>query len=287
MDSRLSEIHGPGGAQKAAQDKASVERASRLSARLVYEVVRRDGEEELERPIFSLVWSGAAAGIVISFSVLGEAVLRTYLPDAPSSYLVENLGYALGFLVVILGRMQLFTENTITTVLPVMHRKSLACLLSMLRLWGVVLAANVAGAFVAGWFMTLPEAFSPEMRAAFRDLSDHAVAMGPSQGFVRAIPAGVLVAGIVWMMPSAAGAGFFIILAFTWLIAAGDFAHVIAGSVEMAHLIWLGELGARAALLDFFLPVLAGNIIGGTAIFAMLAWGQVQAEVEGEDAGSP
>ena len=260
-------------------EEASVDNATRLSARLVYEVVRRDGEEELERPLPSLVWSGAAAGILISFSVLGEAVLRTYLPDAPSSYLVENFGYSLGFLVVILGRMQLFTENTITTVLPVMHRQSLGCLGQLLRLWSVVLAANVVGAFVAGWFMTLPDAFSPELRTAFRDLSEHAVGMGAAQGFVRAIPAGVLVASIVWMMPSSEGGGFFIILAFTWLIAAGDFTHIVAGSVEMAHLIWLGALGWREALLGFFLPVLAGNIIGGTAIFAMLAWGQVRHEV--------
>lgn len=260
-------------------EEASVDNATRLSARLVYEVVRRDGEEELERPLPSLVWSGTAAGILISFSVLGEAILRTYLPEAPSSYLVENLGYSLGFLVVILGRMQLFTENTITTVLPVMHQQTLACLWRMLRLWGVVLAANIVGAFVAGWFMTLPDAFSPELRAAVRDLSEHAVGMGASQSFVRAIPAGVLVASIVWMMPSSEGGGFFIILAFTWLIAAGDFTHIIAGSVEMAHLIVLGTLGWGEALLGFFLPVLAGNIIGGTAIFAMLAWGQVRNEV--------
>ncbi|MEO1790150.1 MAG: formate/nitrite transporter family protein [Pseudomonadota bacterium] len=267
-------------------EEASVDNASRLSARLIYEVVRRDGEEELTRPTASLVWSGVAAGVVISFSVLGEAVFRTYLPDAPSSYLVENLGYALGFLVVILGRMQLFTENTITTVLPVMHRKTLSCFVSMLRLWGIVLAANVVGAFIAGYFMSIPGAFSDEMAQAFRELSDHAVGMGAYQSFIRAIPAGVLVASIVWMMPSSEGGGFFIILAFTWLIAAGDFTHIIAGSVEMAYLLWLGALGPGAAMMDFFLPVLAGNIIGGTAIFTMLAWGQVKNEVvQGTDAG--
>lgn len=266
-------------------EEKSVSNATRLSARLIYEVVRRDGEEELERPTSSLVFSGIAAGVVISFSVLGEAIFRTYLPDQPASYLVENLGYSLGFLVVILGRMQLFTENTITTVLPVMYRKSLTCFMSMLRLWSIVLAANIVGAFIAGWFMSLDNAFSPEMRLAFRDLSDHAVGMGASQSFIRAIPAGVLVASIVWMMPSSDSGGFFIILAFTWLIAAGDFTHIIAGSVEMAYLVWLRELGFSEAVFGFFLPVLAGNIIGGTAIFTVLAWGQVKHEVEGTAEG--
>lgn len=267
------------------KEEASVRDATRLSAKLIYEVIRRDGEEELERPASSLIFSGTTAGVLISFSVLGEAIFRTYLPDVPASYLVENMGYSLGFLVVILGRMQLFTENTITTVLPVMHRKSVACFLSMLRLWGIVLAANIVGAFVAGYFMTLPEVFSADMRAAFAELSEHAVGMGAWDGFLRAIPAGILVASIVWMMPSSDGGGFFIILAFTWLIAAGDFTHIIAGSVEMAHLIWLGDLGGGDALFGFFLPVLAGNIIGGTAIFTMLAWGQVRNEVEDGDGG--
>lgn len=267
------------GAARHAVEEESVHDAARLSARLIYEVVRRDGQQELTRPLNSLIWSGVAAGILISFSVLGEAILRTYLPDSPSSFLIENAGYSLGFVVVILGRMQLFTENTITTVLPVMTHRNLESVLSMLRLWGVVLAANIVGALAAGYFMTIEGAFATELQAAFLELSYHATGMGAWQSFVRAVPAGVLVAAIVWMMPSAEGGGFFIILAFTWLIAAGDFTHIIAGSVEMAYLLWLGELPLSVAVLDFFLPVLLGNIIGGTAIFTMLAWGQVKNEV--------
>lgn len=262
------------------EDEASVHNATRLSARLIYEVIRRDGEEELVRPKSSLIWSGTAAGVLISFSVVAEAVLRAHLPPVPSSFLIENIGYSLGFLVVILGRMQLFTENTITTVLPIMHRRSWSCFTATLRLWTIVLTANVAGAFVAGFFMTLPGAFSPEVSAALAELSHHAVGMGPWQGFLRGVPAGVLVASIVWMMPSSQSGGFFIILFFTWLIAAADLTHIIAGSVEMAYLIWLGQLGAMAAIFDFFAPVLMGNIVGGTAIFTMLAWGQVKNEVD-------
>ena len=89
-----------------------------LSPRLVYQIIRIEGEEELARPLRSLIWAGIAAGMLISFSVLGEAILRTHLPDTPSRYVFENFGYSFGFLLVILGRLQLFTENTITTVFP-------------------------------------------------------------------------------------------------------------------------------------------------------------------------
>lgn len=266
------------------QEEHAVREAKRLSSRLIYEVIRRDGDEELERPAKSLVWSGVAAGILISFSVLGEAILRGNLPDSPSRYLVENLGYCLGFLLVILGRMQLFTENTITTILPLAHERTWSCLLSVLRLWGIVLAANVAGAAIAAVFMVYSGGLSPDVIATVEGLSRHAVGFPPLEGFMRAIPAGVLIAAIVWMMPGQNGSEVLMIVVFTWLIAAGDFTHIIAGSVEMWVLAVQGETGLAHAAGGFFVPVLAGNVVGGTLVFALLAWGQVKAEVEEDGA---
>lgn len=101
-------------------ERESARAAASKSSKVVYEVIRLEGLEALSRPALSLIFSGIAAGILISFSMLGEATLRSYLPEAPSSYLIGNAGYSLGFLLVILCRMQLFTENTITTVLPFM-----------------------------------------------------------------------------------------------------------------------------------------------------------------------
>ncbi len=260
-------------------DEQSIQDAAKLSPRLIYEVIRRDGEEELERPTRSLIWSGIAAGIMISFSVLGEAIFRTYLPDAPSSYLIENLGYSLGFLLVILGRMQLFTENTITTVLPLMAAPTRGMFGRVCRLWGIVLIANVIGAFMIATVFAHTSAISPDLMPALMSLSEHAVGMPAGESFMRAIPAGILVAAIVWMLPQVENAAFFVILVFTWLIAAGDFTHIVAGSVEMGLLAVTGNLGFIDAIFGFFLPVLFGNVVGGTAIFTLMAWGQVRDEM--------
>jgi formate/nitrite transporter FocA (FNT family) len=255
-------------------------KAERPSSKAIYDVVRRNGEEELERPASSLMWSGIAAGILISFSVLTEAILRSGLPDAPWRFLVENVGYSFGFLLVILGRMQLFTENTITTVLPVAARREGRQAVVMTRLWAIVLAANLVGALIAAAFMAYSGAFSGEILAIVRDLSQHATGWSATEAFARAVPAGILIAALVWMMPAQTGNDVLLIVLFTWLIAIGDFAHVIAGSVEMWFLILLGELEALRAAFSFFMPVLLGNIIGGTAVFTLLAWAQVQAEVD-------
>lgn len=263
-------------------EEQEIREAGSLSARQIYEVIRREGDEELERPTNSLIWSGCAAGVLISFSVLGEAILRSYLPDLPWRYLVENLGYSLGFLLVILGRMQLFTENTITTIFPLVRLRTLECLFDVIRLWAIVLVANIVGAAVAALFIAHSGAFSGNILASVTELSAHATGFSALEGFVRAIPAGVLIAAIVWMLPGQRGSDVVVIVLFTWLIAAGDFTHVIAGSVEMWFMIFKGELSAFQAIFTFFIPVLFGNIVGGSAVFTMLAWGQVRSEVRPE-----
>ncbi|MGB3406616.1 MAG: formate/nitrite transporter family protein [Jannaschia sp.] len=263
-------------------ERSSVAQAAKLAPKLIYEVIRRDGEEELSRPRRSLFWSGAAAGVLISFSVVGEAVFRTYLPDAEWAFLLENLGYSLGFILVILGRMQLFTENTITTVLPLMLDPRPRMFGRVARLWAIVLGANLVGAFAIATLYAYSSAIPDALTPALVSLSEHAVHMPAGQSFFRAIPAGILVAAIVWMMPQAEGSEFWIILTFAWLIAAGDFTHIVAGSVEMAYLAVQGQLGLFEGMFGFFLPVLAGNVVGGTAVFTLMAWGQVRDEVTTE-----
>ena len=258
----------------------AVEEAAHLSPKLIFEAIRRSGEEELERPMRALWYSGIAAGILISFSVLGEALLRANLPDTDWRYIVENMGYTFGFLLVILGRMQLFTENTITTVVPVMINPTSSAFGRTARLWSVVLLANVVGAFAVGAFLAYGPVLADDVRQAFTDLSYHATGMPPVEGFLRGIPAGILIAALVWMLPGSENNQVAIIVLFTWLIALGDFTHIVAGSVEMAFLAVQGLISFSQATFGFFIPVLLGNVVGGTVIFTVLAWAQIKPEVE-------
>lgn len=261
----------------------SVEQAAKLSPRLIHEVIRYDGEEELDRPFRSLFWSGIAAGVLISFSVIGKGVFRTYLPETDWRPLVENFGYSFGFLLVILGRMQLFTENTIVTVLPVVAQRTFDCLRRLTRLWLIVLVANVIGCFIAATALAYGNMMPPELAAEVREISVKAMAMPAGEQLARGIPAGILIAALVWMLPQSGASSFWVILLFTWLIGAAGFTHIIAGSVEMAYLAVQASIGPWEAFAGFFAPVLIGNIVGGTAIFAFLAWAQVRDEIVGPD----
>ena len=116
-------------------EKEDAEQSHALSAVSVYLVVHEEGLEELNRPAMSLWWSGVAAGIGISASVLAEGILHTTFAGHAYRAAIENWGYTVGFVLVILGRLQLFTENTLTAILPLLSRRSGEMLWCTARLW--------------------------------------------------------------------------------------------------------------------------------------------------------
>lgn len=261
------------------EEEQEIEQHLRLRAAVVYEIIRVEGEGELARSFSALWWSGLAAGLSIGLSLVSRALLATHLPDEPWKLLVEKLGYSVGFIVVIMARQQLFTENTLTAVLPVITRQRLKWLLIMLRLWGIVLVANLTGCLIFAATIAYTAMLPVEVEENVRTIAEHLMTNSPTEMFVKGIAAGWLIAALVWVLPSAENTEFFLIGLLTYLIALGNFTHVIAGSVEAFYL-WV-QHGATVAevFLEFLLPTLAGNVVGGTVLFAVLSYAQVRQEI--------
>jgi formate/nitrite transporter FocA (FNT family) len=272
------EPDGDGGSGAGKQEQAKEHQ--RLSAVTVFETVRREGDEELDRPVLSLWWSGIAAGLALSTSVLAEAILYRALAGNPAREAIASLGYALGFVLVILSRLQLFTENTLTVVLPVLAQPSADHWWRSARLWAVVFVANLVGTFATAFIALKLGTTNPENTAAMLEVSRQVLQQTGWTGFFHAIPAGFYIAAIVWMLPSSKGFEILTVTVFAWLIAAGAFSHVVVGSAEVFLLNVNGELGFWAGLTTILLPALAGNVIGGTGLFAFLAYGQAGPEQE-------
>jgi formate/nitrite transporter FocA (FNT family) len=264
---------------KADSDDEAIEDSARLNAVMIYEVLRREGEEEMDRPATSLWWSGVAAGLSISISLIAQGALQSHLPDAPWRPLVTSFGYTAGFVIAVMARHQLFTENTITAVLPVVADLSWINLGRMGRLWGLVITANLAGTLIAALFCTFTPVVPPDLRAAMLDIGHQTLASTPIEIFFKAIAAGFLIAAMVWLIPSAEGAQFHVIVFMTYLIALGGFAHIVAGSFEAFMLAINGRIGVWPMLTGFDLPALLGNIIGGTLLFSLISYGQVAKEM--------
>jgi len=256
-----------------------VEEMSAPRTPVIYEVVRRMGDEEMERPATSLWWSGVAAGVSMSFSLLAEAALEAHLPDAEWKHLVTSAGYTVGFLMVILGRQQLFTESTITVVLPVLKDFTGKNVFNMARLWTIVLIANLVGTLFAAVFWRLTPAMPSEFYPAALKLSAVLMQQTWWEMLLRAIGSGFIIASMVWMIPTAETSKFAVIAMMTYLIAVAGFTHIVAGSMEAYVLALFGQWQWWQVIVDFIIPTLIGNMIGGTALFAAISYAQVMKEI--------
>lgn len=260
-------------------EEREVEERSPPRARVVHAAVIKQGEDELERPAGSLFWSGLAAGIAIMASVWAQAAFHHHLPDEPWREAVAGLGYSLGFLIVILGRMQLFTEHTMVAVLPLAMETNWRNFVRTSRLWSIVFAGNAVGAAFIAAVCVWGHVQSPELLGAMLELSAKLQEKTAIEILLQGIPAGFLIASIAWIRSAADDGSFWIVLVLTYSIALCGFTHVIAGAAEAFLLLWSGNAGFGWLLGGFLLPALFGNIIGGTGLFAMLAHAQVKEEI--------
>jgi formate/nitrite transporter FocA (FNT family) len=247
-------------------------------AAVLHEIIRREGEQELKRGVAALGWSSLAAGLSMGFSLLARGLLHAHLGEFPGRFLVENFGYCFGYLVVILARQQLFTENTMTAVLPLMTAPSLRQLGALLRMWGIVLVGNVIGAALFAYGILHLQQFDEATQKAFADIGRELMQNSPMQMFTKGILAGWLIATLVWLLPSVEKNKIAIIVIVTYLIAIGGFTHIIVGTIESLYLVFAGDLSFIDYVLRFALPTLAGNIVGGSFIFALISHAQVRSD---------
>ncbi|EGT5208128.1 TPA: formate/nitrite transporter family protein [Cronobacter sakazakii] len=245
-------------------------------AMAIHEHIRQDGEKEMERDAMALFWSAIAAGLSMGASLLAKGIFHVHLEGIPGGFLLESLGYTFGFIIVIMARQQLFTENTVTAVLPVMQNPTGTNMLLLLRLWGVVLLGNIIGTGLAALAFEFMPIFDETTRDAFVTIGMEVMHNSPGEMFANAIISGWIIATMVWMFPSAGAAKIVVIILMTWLIALGNTTHIVVGTVEILYLVFNGTIHWSEFFWPFALPTLAGNIIGGTFIFALLSHAQIR-----------
>ena len=174
-----------------------------------------------------------------------------------------------GFLIVILGRQQLFTKNTLTVILPLLRKKKPGMLGNVARLWAIVLVANLVGAFAFAWLAGNSNAFSPEVREIFSKIGKAAIQPGFATLVMRGTVAGWLIALMVWLLPFAESARVWVIIILAYIVGLAELPHVIAGSVETFYLVSTGALGAGQCFTSYLFPALIGNVIGGVTLVAV------------------
>jgi formate/nitrite transporter FocA (FNT family) len=266
--------------QLSERERREVKRRAPLRAAVVFETIRQEGQQELERPFAALSFSGLAAGLSMGFSLVASGMIRAAIPAAvPWRGLLENLGYTLGFLIVVLGRQQLFTENTVTAIVPFLDDPNKRLNIGrVLRLWGIVFASNIIGALLFAEVVAHTSSFTPELKTAFLELGTHTLSFGFMTTLVRGIFAGWLIALMVWLLPSAENSRVSVIIIITYVVGAAGLSHVIAGSVEALYAVVSNAASWNTYIFSFLIPVFIGNSIGGVLLVSMLNYAQIAPE---------
>ncbi|GFM85668.1 transporter [Pseudomonas cichorii] len=261
-----------------AEEQREIDENQPPRAAVLHETIRIQGDHELERSAAALWWSAFAAGLTMGLSLMAMGLFKSRLADVEASHVIASLGYSAGFLAVILARQQLFTENTLTAVLPVMSKLTLGNVARLLRLWTIVLAGNLAGTLLVAYVMLHLPIFDGKTDQAFLEIGRKIMENDVNQMFSKGIVSGWMIATMVWMIASMENAKIAIIVMITYLMALGDFTHIVVGSAEVSYLVFAGEIAWKDFWLVFAGPTLAGNIIGGSFIFGLLSHAQIRSE---------
>jgi formate-nitrite transporter family protein len=247
----------------------------RLTAPEIFDAAIENAREELRRSTRTLAFSGLAGGLTMGLTGLGVASVRALLGSGSWQHFVSFLIYPIGFIAVIIGRAQLFTENTLYPVILVLdeHRH----FGETARLWAVVYTCNIAGALGFALLATTTGALQAETVGELVALGRDATAGSASHFFWSGIIGGWLIALVAWVVTASHWTigQVAMVWLLTFLVGIGKLAHCIATSGEILSAVVSGAIPA-AEYLRWLLPATLGNIVGGVIIVSVLNYGQVR-----------
>lgn len=247
---------------------------ARPSAEDIYRQVATNARQELERSNKALAISGFGGGAFMGLSALGTAIAVALIGDSPGAHMISRMFYTLGFIVVIVGRSQLFTENTLYPVALVLAEKRQ--IWNTLRLWAIVLPANVAGALAFALLVSWTPALQPNYVDALSRLGAAAIAHSTAHIFWSGVIGGWIIALAAWMVSGSHSitGSVAVIWLLTYIVGLGDFAHCIASSCEILVTVLIHH-ASWIAYPQWLFPAVLGNIFGGVGLVTILEYGQV------------
>lgn len=251
-----------------------VQETQRLSAREILIAVCDSARDELLRPPLGLGLSALAGGLTIGLSALAVALVQAQFNGGSAHLLVAAI-YPLGFIAVIIGRAQFFTENTLYPVVLALSERG--HVRHMLWFWGLILAGNLLGALLFSLLVIDTHAVPAAIRGTLAALGQHATLGGFGHIFWSGVIGGWLMALVAWVVSASHWTTGQVIMTWllTFLIGLGSFVHCVATSAEILCAVVAGVTPA-SIYFAWLLPAVLGNLAGGVVIVSLLNYGQVR-----------
>ncbi|UIP01415.1 formate/nitrite transporter family protein (plasmid) [Halobaculum sp. CBA1158] len=247
----------------------------RFSSDEVFQRIVADADHEITSGARELFFAALAGGFAITITLL---VYASMYPQTDSS-VVAALLYPIGFIYIIIGGYQLYTENTLPPVALTLER--LASVPALLRHWTIVALGNFAGGAIGAVVLAYGGVLSPEAGAVAVDLAATGVYETTNwELFFRGGFAGLIVAGVVWMNFAAQDTiSRLVVVYLAFLtIPLGNLNHSVVSFTEAVYLMLVGDLGFLLAMTDFVIPVLVGNTVGGVVLVTVVNYYQTTEE---------
>ena len=254
----------------------------RFSSDEVFQRIVAAADEEVTSGGRELFFSGVAAGLAITITFMLYASLSAATDGHP---VLSVLLYPLGFIYIIIGGYQLYTENTLPPVALTLER--LASLPTLLRHWTIVLAGNFTGGAFGAVVLSYGGVFSGDTVDAAVYISSGGLDVGFWPLFFKAAMAGLIVAGVVWVGFASTNSVTRLVVVYLAFLAIplGDLYHVVVSFTEVLYLLFAQSLGLYTGgitlvggLGGFVLPVLLGNTIGGVVLVTLVNYFQTSEE---------
>jgi formate/nitrite transporter FocA (FNT family) len=241
------------------------------SAEILRDVIA-DGQSELERATPGLAFSGFVAGLNVSFGAIAMGIFAALTGGMG---LVPILFSPLGFLIVILGKAELFTAHTVSGVAATL--KEFSYIRNLVRLWVVIFVFNLLGAIFFAALVVYGKVLPPSALGFLLKEPDKLLEFGFWSMVLKGVLGGWLVALMPWLAASTKDTitEFFSIYALALLIPAAGLPHCIVGSSEFLMSIFSGDISPLQYLGSFLIPTTIGNVVGGIGLVTLLNWGQV------------
>ena len=248
------------------------------------------GEKRLDRSIASTTITAFIGGMSVSFGAIAMAWAAASvgggLAVPSTSHLVGALAFPVGFIILLVGKSELFTENFFLPVTAVLDRDG--SVFELLRLWSASLAANLLGGLLFAFLVTRGDVLDYAPAFELISLAEHKIDYTFTTALVKAIFAGWLMTMLTWLLVAAEGFGsrMAIIWMIGTLIVLGSFNHVVISAAEIYMGMFLGaDITVWEWLTRNFLPALLGNVIGGLVFVTLLNY--VQAHYHSEPTTHP
>ena len=238
--------------------------------------------KEYSRSRFSLFISSFAAGLEIGFSVLLMCIFFTLFHNHYPSYTLQlllALAYPIGFIFVVIGRSELFTEHTALAVLPVFNKT--VSVVSLAKLWFIILLGNLVGGYLFSLIIT---SIGPAMEIIQPLAFEHLANKMTQQDWWIILGSGILAGWLMglleWMVTSSQETigQIVIIILITFVIGIGNMHHSIVGSIEVFSGFLVSKEISMGDYLHFQGLATIGNVVGGVVFVAVVKYSHIKPE---------